>query len=37
MEKLKFKLIAKCFQNASNIDGSDADFLLEEDTWNDYI
>lgn len=32
MEKLKFKLIAKCFQNTSNIDGSEDDFLLKEET-----
>ena len=33
---LKFKLIGKCYQDATNIDADDADFLIEEDEWNDY-
>ena len=33
---LKFKLIGKCYQDATNIDADDADFLIEEDGWNDY-
>lgn len=34
---LKFKLIGKCYQDATNIDADDADFLIEEDGWNDYL
>ncbi len=33
---MKFKLIDKCFQDASNVAGGDADFLIEENEWNDY-
>ena len=33
---LKFRLIGKCYQDATNIDADDADFLIEEDGWNDY-
>lgn len=32
----KFKLIRKCFQDARNVDPEDADFLLEENDWNDF-
>lgn len=31
----KFKIIQKCFQDASNLDGNDADFYLEQNDWND--
>lgn len=33
---LKFKLIRKCYQDASDVDADGADFLIEEDGWNDY-
>lgn len=33
---LKFKIIEKCWQNASNHLETDVDFLLEESDWNDY-
>lgn len=36
MNYLKFKLIKKCFQDASRFDDPDVDFLIEEDGWNDY-
>ena len=32
----KFKLIKKCYQDASGIDYDDADFFIEENDWNDY-
>lgn len=32
----KFRLIKKCFQDAKGIEYGDADFLLEENDWNDY-
>ena len=31
-----FRLISKCFQNATNKDYGNAHFLLEENDWNDY-
>lgn len=34
---LKFKIIEKCWQDASGIPAGDADFLLEKDDWNDYF
>lgn len=33
---LIFKLIEKCHQDATHINADDADFLIEEDGWNDY-
>ena len=33
---MKFKLIDVCFQNASSYPGTDADFYIEMDDWNDY-
>lgn len=33
---LLFKLIEKCYQDASRVEAEDADFLIEEDGWNDY-
>lgn len=33
---MKFKLIDVCFQNASSCSGTDADFYIEMDDWNDY-
>ena len=35
-QKLKFKIIDKCFQDATSYTQTDVDFLLEEDDWNDY-
>lgn len=32
---LTFKIIPKCYQNASKYDGQDADFYIELDAWND--
>lgn len=32
---LKFKIIDKCWQDASDVPAGDADFLLEKDGWND--
>ena len=31
-----FKLIEKCYQNARYVESDNADFLIEEDGWNDY-
>ena len=31
----KFKIIDKCWQDASDVPAGDADFLLEKDGWND--
>ena len=36
MKKIEFKIIEKCFQDASQKTGNDADFYLEENNWNDY-
>lgn len=36
MKKLEFKIIEKCFQDASQKPGNDADFYLEENDWNDF-
>ncbi len=33
---MKFKLIDKCFQDASNVAGNGADFLIEDNEWDDY-
>ncbi len=33
---LKFKLIEKCYQDAKYVNADNADFLIEEDRWNDY-
>ena len=33
---LKFKVIPKCYQDASQYADADADFLLENDNWNDF-
>ena len=33
---LTFKLIEKCYQDASRVEADDADFLIEEDGWNDH-
>ena len=33
---LNFKLIEKCYQDATHVEAGDADFLVEEDGWNDY-
>lgn len=33
---LKFRIIGKCFQDARNVSCGDADFLLEEDNWDDF-
>lgn len=33
---MNFKLIDVCFQNASAYSGTDADFYIEMDDWNDY-
>lgn len=33
---LKFRIIGKCFQDARNVSCGDADFLLEEDGWDDF-
>jgi len=35
-ELLEFKIIGKCFQDASQYPGNDADFYLEENGWNDF-
>ena len=32
----EFRVIDKCYQNASGYSGRDADFYLEEDGWNDF-
>ena len=32
---LTFKIIPKCYQNASKYNGQDADFYIELDAWND--
>ena len=32
---LLFKLIEKCYQDASRVEADNADFLIEEDRWND--
>lgn len=31
-----FKIIQKCYQNASSLSGDDADFYIELDAWDDY-
>lgn len=31
-----FKIIQKCYQNASSLPGDDADFYIELDAWDDY-
>lgn len=36
MSKFTFKIIEKCFQDASKFPGDDADFYLEENDWNDH-
>lgn len=36
MKPLEFKIIKNCFKNASHLPGNDADFYLEEDSWNDH-
>ena len=36
MKPFEFKVITRCFQDASGLPGDDADFYLEEDNWNDY-
>lgn len=36
MNPFGFKIIEKCFQDASQHSGDDADFYLEENDWNDY-
>ena len=36
MKPFEFKIIDKCFQDASQLPGNDADFYLEENDWNDY-
>lgn len=36
MKPFEFKVISKCFQDASRLPGNDADFYLEENNWNDY-
>ena len=36
MNRFEFRLIGKCFQDASRYPGDDADFFLEENDWNDY-
>ena len=36
MRPFEFKIISKCFQDASQLPGDDADFYLEENDWNDY-
>ena len=33
---LTFKIIPKCFQDASSYAGDDADFHIELDAWDDY-
>lgn len=33
---LKFRIIDKCFQDATSYTQTDVDFLLEEDDWNDF-
>ena len=33
---LAFRLISKCWQNASYYKKTDVDFLVEENDWNDY-
>lgn len=33
---MEFKLIKKCYQDASAYKGDDCDFYLEESTWNDH-
>lgn len=35
-QMLKFKIIDKCFQDATFYTKTDVDFLLEEDDWNDF-
>lgn len=37
LKKIEFKIIEKCFQNASQKSGDDADFYLEESDWSDYF
>ena len=32
---LTFKIIPKCYQDASRYDGQDADFYIELDAWDD--
>lgn len=36
MNKLVFKIIPKCFQDASRYNGNESDFYLEESNWDDY-
>lgn len=36
MKPFEFKVISKCYQDASRLPGDDADFYLEENDWNDY-
>lgn len=36
MNKLVFKIIPKCFQDASRYNDKDIDFYIEENDWNDY-
>lgn len=33
---MKIKLIDVCYQDATDLPGTDADFYLEMDDWNDY-
>ena len=33
---LKFKLIDKCWQEATGVSSDDADFFLEKNEWDDY-
>lgn len=33
---MKIKLIDVCFQDATRLSGTDADFYLEMDDWNDF-
>lgn len=36
VNKLSFKIIDVCYQNAGQIPADNADFFLEQDDWNDY-
>lgn len=36
MEKIRFKIIEKCFQDSSRYTDKNIDFYLEKDDWNDY-
>lgn len=33
---MKFRVIDCCYEDASGVPANGADFLLEEDSWNDY-